>query len=48
MYDRLKVEEPYIAVNLLENAVVSLDHLVRSVSQDLSHIEHYMRGTGRH
>lgn len=48
MYDRLKVEQPYIAVNLLENAVVSLDRLVRSVSQDLSHIEHYMKGFGRH
>ncbi len=47
MYDRLKVECPYIAVNLLENAVVSLDHLVREVSQDLSHIENYMHGTGK-
>ncbi len=48
MYDRLKVEQPFIAVNLLENAVVSLDRLVRSVSQELSHIEHYMKGFGRH
>lgn len=47
MYNRLKVEHPYIAVNLLENAVVSLDHLVREVSQDLSHIDHYMRGIGK-
>ena len=47
MYDRLKVECPSIAVNLLENAVVSLDHLVREVSQDLSHIENYMHGIGK-
>ncbi|RUM93118.1 MAG: cyclic nucleotide-binding domain-containing protein [Thiomicrospira sp.] len=48
MYDRLKVEHPYIAVNLVENAVVSLDHLVRALSQDVSHFEHYMVGFGRH
>lgn len=48
MYDRLKVEHPYIAVNLVENAVVSLDHLIRSLSQDLSQLEHYMKGFGRH
>lgn len=48
MYDRLKVEHPYIAVNLVENAVVSLDHLIRALSNDLSHFEHYMVGFGRH
>lgn len=48
MYDRLKVEHPYIAVNLVENAVVSLDHLIRSISTELSHFEHYMLGYGRH
>lgn len=48
MYDRLKVEHPYIAVNLVENAVVSLDHLIRSISKDLSQLEHYMQGFGRH
>jgi CRP-like cAMP-binding protein len=47
MYDRLKVEYPYIAVNLLENAIVSLDHLVRAISRDLSHIGNYMHGTGK-
>jgi len=47
MYDRLKVECPYIAVNLLENAVVSLDLLVREVSGDLSHIGNYMFGGGK-
>lgn len=48
MYDRLKVEHPYIAVNLVENAVVSLDHLIRHISEDLSQLEHYMQGFGRH
>ncbi|MDY0136983.1 MAG: cyclic nucleotide-binding domain-containing protein [Thiomicrospira sp.] len=48
MYDRLKVEQPFIAVNILENAVVSLDHLVRSMSDAMAQIEHYMHGYGRH
>jgi CRP-like cAMP-binding protein len=48
MYDRLKVEHPFIAVNILENAIVSLDHLVRSMSENMAQIEHYMHGYGRH
>ena len=48
MYDRLKVEEPYIAVNILENAIVSLDNLVRHMGDDLSALEHYMHGFGKH
>lgn len=48
MYDRLKVEQPYIAVNLAENAIVSLDHLIRNISSELSHMENYMKGVGRH
>jgi len=48
MYDRLKVEHSYIAVNLVENAVVSLDHLIRSMSHNVSHLKHYMTGFGRH
>jgi len=48
MYDRLKVEHPFIAVNILENAVVSLDHLVRAMSENMAQIEHYMHGYGRH
>lgn len=47
MYDRLKVEHPYIAVNLAENAIVSLDHLIRNMSNELSHLENYMTGVGR-
>ncbi len=48
MYDRLKVEEPYIAVNILENAIVSLDNLVRHMGDDISALEHYMHGFGKH
>lgn len=48
MYQRLKVEHPYIAVNIVENAVVSLDHLIRALSSDVSQLEHYMKGFGRH
>lgn len=47
MYDRLKVEEPYIAVNILENAIVSLDNLVRHMGADITSLEHYMHGFGR-
>lgn len=48
MYDRLKVEEPFIAVNILENAIVSLDNLVRNMGDDISALEHYMHGFGKH
>lgn len=47
MYDRLKVEEPFIAVNILENAIVSLDNLVRHMGDDLNALGHYMHGFGR-
>lgn len=47
MYDRLKVEHPYIAVSLAENAIVSLDHLIRNMSSELSHLENYMTGVGK-
>ncbi|GKT12398.1 MAG: CRP/FNR family transcriptional regulator, cyclic AMP receptor protein [Thiomicrorhabdus sp.] len=47
MYERLKVEEPFIAVNILENAIVSLDHLVRNMGDDISVLEHYVHGFGK-
>jgi len=47
MYDRLKVEEPFIAVNILENAIVSLDNLVRHMGDDISALGHYMHGFGK-
>ena len=36
MYQRLRVEHPYIAVNLLEHAIISLDHLLREMSKNVS------------
>ncbi|WP_178862295.1 Crp/Fnr family transcriptional regulator [Thiomicrorhabdus cannonii] len=47
MYDRIKVEEPYIAVNILENAIVSLDHLVRHMGEDINALENYVHGFGK-
>jgi CRP/FNR family cyclic AMP-dependent transcriptional regulator len=47
MYDRLKVEHPYIAVNLLEHAIVSLDHLFRRVSRDITTFANYFYAPGR-
>ena len=48
MYDRVKVEDPFIAVNILENAIVSLDTLVRHMGDDISALGHYMHGFGKH
>lgn len=47
MYDRLKVEHPFIAVNLLEHAIVSLDHLFRRVSKDITTFANYFYSPGR-
>ena len=47
MYKRLRVEHPYIAVNLLEHPIVSLDHLFRQVSQDVSTFASYLYSPGR-
>lgn len=46
MYKRLCIEHPYIAVNLLEFVVVSLDKLIRSTSQDVSTMHKQMTGIG--
>ncbi len=47
MYKRLRVEHPYIAVNLLEHAIVSLDRLFRQASNDLSSLASYFNTPGR-
>lgn len=47
MYQRLKIEHPIIAVNLLENAIVSLDYTVRHMGDDIANLNHYFYGTGR-
>lgn len=41
-YQRLRAESPKIAVNLLEHAIISLDHLVRRVSMDVTSFNLYM------
>ncbi len=46
-YERLRVEHPYIAVNLLEHAIVSLDHLVRRLSSDEMSLSRYMYGKAK-
>ena len=47
MYERLRVAHPYIAVNLLEYAIVSLDHLIRRTSEDMAVFTHYLFGPGK-
>ena len=47
MYKRLRVEHPYIAVNVVEHAIVSLDHLFRQVSKDVTTFTNYLFAPGR-
>ena len=47
MYLRLRVEHPFIAVNLLEDAIVSLNNLFKRVSQDVATFAHYIYGAKR-
>ncbi len=44
MYQRLRVEHPFIAVNILEDAIVSLDRLFRRVSEDVATFSRYLYG----
>ena len=46
-YQRLRVEHPYIAVNLLEHAIISLDHLVRRLSTEEINLSRYIYGPGK-
>ena len=47
MYQRLRVEYPFIAVNLLEHGIVSLDHLFRRTSNDMATFANYLYALGR-
>lgn len=47
MYSRLKYEHPIIAVNLLENAIVSLDDLIRHMGDDMTILNNYVFSVGR-
>ncbi len=46
-YERLRIEHPFIAVNLLEHAIVSLDHLFRRVTMDVATYSQYFYGPGK-
>lgn len=46
MYKRMKVEHPYIAINIVEHAIISLDGLFRRVSGDFAQFSHYFYGQG--
>ncbi len=47
MYKRLRVEHPFIAVNLLEHAIISLDHLIRRLSTDVAIFNRYFYAAGK-
>ena len=47
MYQRLRIEHPFIAVNLLEDTIVSLDRLFRRVTQDVATYAKYLYGGKR-
>jgi CRP/FNR family transcriptional regulator, cyclic AMP receptor protein len=44
MYQRLRIEHPFIAVNILEDAIVSLDALFRRLSRDVTNFSRYFYG----
>ena len=46
-YERMRVQCPYVAVNLLELAIVSLDHLVRRQSTDVATYTRFLYGKGK-
>ncbi|APZ44053.1 Crp/Fnr family transcriptional regulator [Acidihalobacter ferrooxydans] len=47
MYERMRVEQPFIAVNLLEYAIISLDHLIREMSKDVAVLTDYYFAPGK-
>lgn len=44
MYKRMKVEQPFIAINLVEHALICLDCLFRKVSKDFAQFAHHLYG----
>ena len=44
MYKRMKVEHPFIAINLVEHALINLDCLFRKVSRDFAQFSHHLYG----
>jgi CRP-like cAMP-binding protein len=47
MYRRMKIEHPFIAINLVEHALINLDCLFRKVSNDFAQFAHHLYGTGK-
>jgi CRP/FNR family transcriptional regulator, cyclic AMP receptor protein len=47
MYDRMRVEQPFITVNLLEYAIISLDRLIREMSTDVAVLTDYYFAPGK-
>lgn len=47
MYDRMRLEEPFITVNLLEYMIVSLDHLIREMSTEVASLTDYYFAPGK-
>ena len=45
-YKRFRVEQPYIAVNLLEHAIISQDHLLRDMSSSGANLKQYILSMG--
>jgi CRP-like cAMP-binding protein len=46
MYNRIRIEEPYIATNLLEFVIRSLDSLVRHLSDENAKLHKQVMGVG--
>lgn len=44
MYNRIRIEEPYIATNLLEFVIRSLDFLIRHLSDENAKLHKQLRG----
>lgn len=47
MYQRMRIEHPYITLNVLEHAIVSLDRLFRRASKDVTTFADYFYAPGR-
>ncbi|MDD3610345.1 MAG: cyclic nucleotide-binding domain-containing protein [Halothiobacillaceae bacterium] len=47
MYERLRLERPFLAVLLLEYALISLDHLYRRTSTDVAVLNQYIHNIGK-
>lgn len=47
MYDHLRIEHPLIALNVLENAIVSLDFLIRDMGDNMVDLSRYVHGPGK-